>query len=1251
MKKIIAAFLLLLSFTSIAQTEKTLLWEISGNGLTKKSYIYGTMHVNEKISYHLSDAFYKHLLEADIVSNESNPESWEVLFELLTNEEREESNKLYNRFNLTPIQKTALYSVFSNVNIYNTMTSGNNSEQADFQENTVLDMFIHQTGKKYNKKVTGLEDAKESFLKIMKMQNDVDEPKEEDRLALMKILKNRNFQTVSNDFYREKDIVMLDSIYKLIYPKKQHNILITERNVTMANSIESIAKTGSLFAAIGAAHLAGKEGVLQLLAKKGYTVKPIIDVLTPVGEKQKKTIEEFFPAPILTSFSTKDGMIKMPLFKNPRTIEETTACIDLTNGGSINIKRLPLNYFLKKKEDTFNPKTLDSLFFENIPGTIADKKFFETENYKGYDVKNKTKSGNSQRYKFYITPLEIIAISMNGTGDYVRQNENQIFDKIEIRNLQTTWDDFKPLKGGFAVKIPSYSVIHGNEVDKINNDISIQSYDKNENAYYFLTEKSYDNTSELENTAFEHKQLQAEFYMQNELDAVEHDIAKNESSSKVGEKNIRLKTFIKGNKYFLLGTVNASDKNTDSYFKSFAFTIANREVSTKIYNDTINNFKVEIPEKINQKIFLNLDDYEFKTKNSFLSKNKFYTFYSDSGKQIKLEYNKFHKYESFQNVDSLKNFFFRSYSKDFKTINEITRQFDDYDIAVDEDYEEEYDYNPNLLSLSNLSNKKGFTDSQWDYLLLKTDDKYEFITKSYVYNKENNTHVFEAIVTKPNATQAVKYKTIVKGTAYYELQTLVEKDYKNSNNFIEKTFNTLEVTAKDSISMFADKFDLFLKDVYSKKDTVRFSAIESIEELKIADKDFDAVTNFIDTFKFKESEKESITTLLMGIGALKNAKVIPYLEKKYKDEKTKTNTQIAILKALTAQKSKIAYQKIIELLEYDLPITDRQSDIKSLYALFDYDLENSKELFPKIFQFYSIKEYNKPTLKLCNALFDKNLISPKKISSFKKMVLTNAKLEYKRVVSWKEKNSTTDEPMAISEIQLDAVVDSTAVSFDEDDQDFTVEDSSAPVEDLINYIDLLYAFQSDKDTDALFGKIKALDIPELNIELLRLGIINDKITKEEIRATLEDEKTKFPTIQLLQYKDKFNLLATITDKEIVESAILNFENLKTKDSINFIEKRIETKNNKEISLFFYKFEKKKSYQKFKNTYVYTIAFISEKGKINPTAYKVINKKKIEDDDDVKKTIDGITNKTLNEEHKRATFQKDSNGERFNRYDY
>ena len=73
--KKIALLLALLSASLFAQEKKyqSLLWEISGNGLQKKSYVYGSMHVSDKVSYHLSDNFFKHLQEADIIANESEP--------------------------------------------------------------------------------------------------------------------------------------------------------------------------------------------------------------------------------------------------------------------------------------------------------------------------------------------------------------------------------------------------------------------------------------------------------------------------------------------------------------------------------------------------------------------------------------------------------------------------------------------------------------------------------------------------------------------------------------------------------------------------------------------------------------------------------------------------------------------------------------------------------------------------------------------------------------------------------------------------------------------------------------------------------------------------------------------------------------------------------------------------------------------------------------------------------------------------
>ena len=78
MTKLLAITLVLLGFTVQinAQKQSSLLWEISGNGLKKKSYLYGTMHVSNKIAFHLGDTFFLALDQADMVCLESDPGSW-----------------------------------------------------------------------------------------------------------------------------------------------------------------------------------------------------------------------------------------------------------------------------------------------------------------------------------------------------------------------------------------------------------------------------------------------------------------------------------------------------------------------------------------------------------------------------------------------------------------------------------------------------------------------------------------------------------------------------------------------------------------------------------------------------------------------------------------------------------------------------------------------------------------------------------------------------------------------------------------------------------------------------------------------------------------------------------------------------------------------------------------------------------------------------------------------------------------------
>src|ERR1700756_2831286 len=74
--------LLLLSLTGwipVRQEKKypTLLWEITGNGLKKPSYLFGTMHVSSKLVFHLSDSFYLDIRNADVVALELDPQLWQ----------------------------------------------------------------------------------------------------------------------------------------------------------------------------------------------------------------------------------------------------------------------------------------------------------------------------------------------------------------------------------------------------------------------------------------------------------------------------------------------------------------------------------------------------------------------------------------------------------------------------------------------------------------------------------------------------------------------------------------------------------------------------------------------------------------------------------------------------------------------------------------------------------------------------------------------------------------------------------------------------------------------------------------------------------------------------------------------------------------------------------------------------------------------------------------------------------------------
>lgn len=1237
--KKIASLIVILSCTLMqAQKTNSLLWEISGNGLTKKSYLYGTMHVSEKVSYHLSDAFFKHLLEADIVSNESDPETWQDISESTMDnyydQYRNVNYKFYSLFYLRPMDKEMLKYIFSGASYSSHIMSLSNYDEqsANFQENNVLDMFIYQTGRKYKKRIVGLENARKSMEMYYSVTGKDARPKEENRALAMKIMKNRPLNEAMKDFYREKDIVMLDSLSKLTSSEKSHEAMIVKRNIIMTKSIDSLAHTGSVFAAVGAAHLAGKQGIIELLRAKGFVLSPVIDSLTDVGKKHKKTLEEYFPEPEMKLSHSQDHMIEVPMTKNVIDNDQSIESPDYTNGGVLNIQRIPLNYFLKKQDETLNPKALDSLFYEGIAGNILEKKYFEQENYSGYDIRNITKTGNTQHSRFYITPLELIVISMNGKGDYVKQYENRVFDNIRIKPFKKEWETIVPKRGGFSVEMPAFTSIFGLNPEKSEN-ISIQAYDPVEKGYYFLTEKTSDDTAVLEDPEYEHKQIHYEFYLQRSIDTTDTHFDTShkayESASLLGNKKMRLKSVIKGNKYYLLGTVNASENNTARFFNSFATTPYNYTAPTKVYTDTVANFSITIPEKQNKSWFMKMPRKEWNEKNIFGSDYHYYNFTSETGQTLTLNYYKFGKYESAKTLDTIRENYKRAWLRDYEKTDI------DSEVVTEYDYNG-YDYDVERVSGISLTSpslysKKGFSPSQWDKIMSSEDEKFEFISQSETFDKEKNCHIFDAVVSTPKAAQAIRYKAYVYNDRTYTFSALTDKDSKQNDAFIENTIASFKPEPSQGQTVSDNKIMDFINDAKSEKDTIRFSALSSIHMLELTKKDFPALRNFLTTFNFKETlnEKNAKQSLLEKIAEIESPEVIEFLDGFYKNENSKTADQISILEALATHRNKNSYKKILELMEYDLPLPEDASSISTLFSAFKKDPENSRQLFPGIFSFYGVPEYNEPILDFCGFLLDKDLIAAKKIKQYRKTLVTNAKLECKRMASWKQNNVKPE--------------------LTEEDEDEVIEthpwmgDRYAPAETLLSYLELIYSLPQDNSTSSLIQKIRTLDIPELNLELLRLGIINDKATDAEISAALQHPKYAYAAIMLLINRNKKQLLKELSDDKVAESALFNLQQLTENDSVEQIDKRIIDHNGKPVTFYFFRYPSKQVYGNPDKKEICSIAFINEGNTINPLAYKVFAMTDNDEDGDetsIEEKILAVINASLYEKHVRASFEKE-----------
>ena len=266
-------------FANAQELEKSLLWEISGEGLESPSYLYGTIHATcdatlDANTLKALDETKQLYLEIDMDDKEMPMQMMKYM--KMNNDEKlstlvsEEDFIIIDSFLKDNVSMSAkMLDTFKPFMVSAMLLP----KMLDCEFKSVEGELMRVT-KEQNEEVYGLEEVADQ----MKVFDAI--PYQEQANELLKTAKNGlekdklEFQKMMN-VYKKKDIEellrMMDASDNKITADNK-DILLNNRNKNWIPIIIKTAKEMPTFFGVGAAHLAGDEGVIKLLRKAGYKV-------------------------------------------------------------------------------------------------------------------------------------------------------------------------------------------------------------------------------------------------------------------------------------------------------------------------------------------------------------------------------------------------------------------------------------------------------------------------------------------------------------------------------------------------------------------------------------------------------------------------------------------------------------------------------------------------------------------------------------------------------------------------------------------------------------------------------------------------------------------------------------------------------------------------------------------------------------------------------------------------------------------
>ena len=270
-------------------SEQSLLWRISGNNLSIASYLYGTIHMIGKEDFFLTDSTRSSFERSERIVFEINMEdmtNMSVLFSLITKVMMEDGVRLKDL--LSEEDYALVQQRFSELGLplmmfermkpmfLSSFAAGDMSTDG-FSSGSVVsyEMEFMEMAKQEEKEMAGLETIEFQ----MSMFDSI--PYKVQAEMLVESLRGGDTEDdqfqIMVDLYKAQDLEGMQALFQDEEGGvgEYEDVLLINRNRNWIPLMAEMMKEKATFFAVGAGHLGGKNGVIQLLRQAGYTLTPL----------------------------------------------------------------------------------------------------------------------------------------------------------------------------------------------------------------------------------------------------------------------------------------------------------------------------------------------------------------------------------------------------------------------------------------------------------------------------------------------------------------------------------------------------------------------------------------------------------------------------------------------------------------------------------------------------------------------------------------------------------------------------------------------------------------------------------------------------------------------------------------------------------------------------------------------------------------------------------------------------------------